>query len=490
MPKLLLSDLLPWCGGQLLARPLSDEPCFFDGLSTDTRNIRANSLFLALRGQNHDGHDYLAAAVAAGAAGLLIDDRAAFERLPPNPDLAVILTSDTLKAFQAIAAGYRQTLPAKVIGITGSVGKTSTRQMVSACLQPALRVHQTSGNLNNEIGLPQTLLLTEPADEAAVLEMGMRGSGEIGLLSRIANPDIALVTCIGLSHIGRLGSQAAILSAKMEIVDGLRPEGLLVLNADDPLLKSWQQEHSGSRRLAWISTVPEEAAALSAVATFAVCAEKIISESDGSRFTAALWQNGSCTGRFPVALAMPGEHHVRNALFGLAVAHELDVNLTVAAQGAAMCQNTGNRQRLINEHGLLIMDDSYNASPESMLAALQTMERLAGGRRLIAALGCMLELGDFAASAHFELGRQVVSCHCAKLLATGPNAADLVAGAHSIDPAFQAEIYPDNLTLAAALTPGLQAGDCLLVKGSRGFAMEKVTEAVRRHLSEMENKIC
>jgi UDP-N-acetylmuramoyl-tripeptide--D-alanyl-D-alanine ligase len=490
MPRLLLSDLLTWSGGQLLTQPSAGEHAVFVGISTDTRLIRPDSLFLALHGQNHDGHDYLTAAMTAGAKGLLIDDRTAYGRLPASPGVAVILTADTLLALQAIAAGYRQTLPAKIIGITGSVGKTSTRQMVSACLHPALRVHQTSGNLNNEIGLPHTLLLSEPVHAAVVLEMGMRGAGEISLLSRIANPDIALVTCIGLSHVGRLGSQAAILSAKMEIVDGLRPDGLLVLNGDDLLLKAWQQEHGGQRRLAWISTEPGQAAELSLQSSFAIGADQIFSDAGGSQFTACLWQKGNCTGRFPVNLPMPGEHHIHNTLFGLAVAHELAVDLTAAARGAALCQNTGNRQRLISEGGLLIMDDSYNASPESMSAALQTMEKLAGGRRLIAALGCMLELGDYAAAAHFEIGRQVVIRHCARLLATGPNAADLVAGAHSVDPDFPADIFVDNISLATALTPELTAGDCLLVKGSRGFAMEKVTEAVRQHISETENKTC
>lgn len=488
MARLLLSDVLRWTAGQLLPGSASGYPDSFSGLSTDSRTIRTGSLFLALCGQSHNGHDYLDAAVAAGADGLVISDRSAADRLTTRPGLAIILVSDTLKALQDIAAGYRTTLTARVIGISGSVGKTSTRQMVSACLQPALSVHQTAGNLNNEIGLPQTLLQAEPGHQAVVLEMGMRGPGEISLLSRIARPDIALLTCIGYSHIGRLGSQAAILAAKTEIVDGLRPDGLLILNGEDPLLLDWGRSQTRSRRLAWTCADPGKAAGLSRSSEFVICAEQVGTGPDGSHFWASLWTGGSVANQTHVNLPFPGEHHVYNALSGLATAYELGVDLAIAAGGAAMYQITGNRQRLIEQGGCLIMDDSYNASPESMQAALRTIAVLARGRRLIAALGCMLELGDFAASAHYELGRQVAALGFARLLATGPNAADIVAGARSADPNLIAETQTDNLAVAAALIPALQTGDCLLVKGSRGFAMEKVTEAVLRHLAEKEQR--
>ena len=206
-----LSEILEWTGGQLVNFDLLTSDVFFEGVCTDTRSLEKGNLFIALRGANHDGHTFLEKAVAAGAAGLVIDINA--EPVDVKAGLfsgPVIAVEDTLKALQDIAAGYRKTLPGRVIAITGSVGKTSTRQMVAACLSGSMPVHLTSGNLNNEIGLPQTILQADRNHRAIILEMGMRGLGEISLLSRLAKPDTAMITNIGLSHVGRLGSREAI----------------------------------------------------------------------------------------------------------------------------------------------------------------------------------------------------------------------------------------------------------------------------------------
>jgi UDP-N-acetylmuramoyl-tripeptide--D-alanyl-D-alanine ligase len=476
MHRLKLADGLTWTDGQVIAGPGDDPNLEFAGLSTDTRTIQAGCLYLALHGRQHDGHHYLAQALDAGAGGLLIDDRSA---LPADMrSCPVILVRDTLQALQDLAAGYRQTLPGRIIGISGSVGKTSTRQMISACLQPLMPVHQTAANQNNEIGLPQTLLQAEPGHEAVILEMGMRGPGEISLLSRIARPDIAVLTCIGYSHIGRLGSQAAILAAKAEIMDGLQPGGLLILNADDPLLLGLGRAQAG-RRLAFVTTSPDLAASLVMDgACFCLLADQIQTAAASTGFRASLFTAETNPVSFPVSLPFPGTHHVLNALFGLAVAQEMQADLTLAAAGAAACQTDGNRQRILEAGDILIMDDSYNAGPESMLAALRTLSGLAGSRRKIAALGGMLELGDFAGEAHREVGRQAALNGFDLLLVTGPQSPDLAAGARSVRADLPVHEYSNNLALAEALIPQLRAGDCLLVKGSRGFAMEKVTAAI------------
>lgn len=479
MPDLHLNDILDWTGGQLLPNSSVRPDYDFTGISTDTRTLKLGNLYLALSGAQHDGHQFLAQARLAGAAGLLIARADALNNLQSdfNPGI-VILVDDTLKALQDIAAGYRLTLAASVIGISGSVGKTSTRQMISCCLETALKVHQTAGNLNNEIGLPQTILAADADHEAVVLEMGMRGPGEISLLSRIAQPDIAVLTCIGLSHIGRLGSQAAILAAKAEIVDGLRPEGLLVLNGDDPLLLEWGRSLTG-RRIAWITTEDRLAVELAPDAAFVVLGGHIVTTAASSTFAADIFAGGVLKQTINVVLPFPGTHHIHNAMFGLAIAAELGLDSAIAATGFLNCRITGSRQRIIDTGEILIMDDSYNASPESMLAAMRTMNELAAGRRrLVAALGCMLELGDFADSAHFTLGMQAAELGFARILVTGPQAAAVAAGARSVNPDLPVEVFGDNLQLAAALDGELLAGDCLLVKGSRGFAMEKVTEAV------------
>lgn len=479
MPDLHLNDILTWTGGQLLSNGAIRPDFDFTGISTDTRTLKLGNLYLALSGAQHDGHQFLTQARLAGAAGLLIARADALNNMQSefNPGI-VILVDDTLKALQDIAAGYRLTLPARVIGISGSVGKTSTRQMISCCLETALRVHQTAGNLNNEIGLPQTILAASADHEAVVLEMGMRGQGEISLLSRVAQPDIVVLTCIGLSHIGRLGSQAAILAAKAEIVDGLRPGGLLILNGDDQLLLSWGRTQT-ERRLAWITVDDRLAAELAPDAAFVVSGGQIMTTANSSTFEAAVFASGALKQKIVVSLPFPGTHHIHNAMFGLAVAAELGLDLARAAAGFLNCQITGSRQRIIDTGEILIMDDSYNASPESMLAAMRTMAELAAGkRRLVAALGCMLELGDFAESAHYTLGTQAAELGFARILVTGPQAASVAAGVRSVNPDLPVEIHADNLKLAAALDSELLAGDCLLVKGSRGFAMEKVTEAV------------
>jgi UDP-N-acetylmuramoyl-tripeptide--D-alanyl-D-alanine ligase len=501
MPEFAFSDVLRWSGGKLAVASRAETGLILCGIGSDSRSIAPGSLFIALHGERHDGHRFLAQACLAGAGALLIDDAAAWSDLTAQAGAAtlnadqrppVILVPDTLQALQAIAAGYRQTLRGRVIGITGSVGKTSTRQMVSACLSAQLKTHQARANLNNEIGLPQTLLLAEADDQAIILEMGMRGPGEIRLLTRIANPDVAIITTIGTSHIGRLGSREAILAAKAEIVEGLRPGGLLILNADDPYLRRLGASLAGQCRVAWIAasgSPPADLPADLAPPDFLLLARDIETRQTRMSFMAMVHKPGqpAPAGQVRVELPFPGEHHVQNALFGLAAARELGVDLAQAAAGAETCVNTGNRQRILQAGPFTIMDDSYNASPESMLAALKTLAELAGpGRRKIALLGGMLELGDFAEEAHRLLGSQAASLGFRPILAVGPLAATTVAGARAAMPgqpaaAFQA--YEDQTALIAALLPLLAAGDCLLVKGSRGFAMEKVTEAILHELA-------
>jgi UDP-N-acetylmuramoyl-tripeptide--D-alanyl-D-alanine ligase len=386
--------------------------------------------------------------------------------------------------MQAIAAGYRRSLSAPVVAITGSVGKTTTRQMVSACLQSTLQVHQTAGNLNNEIGLPQTLLQAEPEDQAIVLEMGMRGPGEIALLSQIARPDIGLITGIGWSHIGRLGSQSAILSAKSEILTGMRPDQLLILNGDDPLLLGLGRSLAGRQRLAYVSAGDDpvaETLLASAGGEFVLRASSIQTTATDVSFDAVSHVPGLAPKAIPVHLPFPGRHHVRNALFGLAVAHALGIASEQAAAGAAACQNSGNRQHLIQVGSITLMDDTYNAAPESMQAALETLAGLAGtARRKLAAIGCMLELGDYAPEAHRQVGELVARLGYELLLVIGPQAEDLLDGARSVRPDLPSCVCSDLDDMTRRLLATLQPGDHLLVKGSRAFAMEQVSSEIVR----------
>ncbi len=487
MSGLSLDAIIDWTGARLAWPPARPASLTVRRISTDTRNILPGDLFLALRGQHMDGHDFLRQALSAGAAGLIVEMTArAVSDLLTDPAMTepnappILLVTDSLQALQRIAAGYRRLLPAPVIGITGSVGKTSTRQMVAACLKERLRVHQTSANNNNEIGLPLTLLQATAEDEAIVVEMGMRGPGEIELLSQIASPDLAIITNIGISHIERLGSQQAIMAAKSEIIHGLKDGGLLLLNGDDPMLRTLGRRLAGSRRVGFVITDPNLAGTLNGC--LLLLATKIHTEGLQTHLVARLLHADRPTPDLqvdiPVVIPQPGRHHVQNALLGLAVAHELGLPLAVAAAGVAHYENTGNRQRLIPAGDLLIMDDSYNASPESMLAALKTLAELGQGHRLLAALGGMLELGHHAAAAHRQVGEAAARAGYQHIYALGPLAAEIAAGAQSVSTGTTVECYTNQHQLIAALLANLRPDDRILIKGSRGFAMEKVTEAI------------
>lgn len=498
MFRLTVERIIGWTSATVLAGERRTADRLINKICCDSRALQAGDLFIALRGDRFDGHDFLEQAVLQNAAALLIDDRLAWQQLQPNDEPVakyspanqplVLLVADTLKALQDIAAGYRMRLTGTVIAVTGSVGKTSTRQMIAACLRPFLRVHETAGNLNNEIGLPQTLLEAAEDDEAVILEMGMRGPGEIGLLSRIARPDIALITCIGWSHIGRLGSREAIRDAKWEIVSGIRPGGLLILNADDPMLTEAVHALPDHCRLAMICTTEHGchvARTLSRPADFILSAEDISLNAGQTAFTACCAETGGPAFRTPVTLPFPGSHHVRNTLFGLAVARAMQLDLIRAAAGAAACRTVGNRQRLLTMRGITIMDDSYNASPESMDAALEALSLLAGTKgRKIAALGCMLELGPFAPDAHRHVGEQVAELGYSLLLVYGSEADDLLIGARTVDPELPSCSCADHQEMADRLASSLQPGDFLLIKGSRSYAMEQVTALLETLLNQ------
>lgn len=461
----------------------------FSGVSTDTRTIQPGELFVALQGEKFDGHNFIVAALERGAAGVVCrfwpQDLAKAQSDMPvdavtsiSSDKAqpvVLKVTDTLAAYQELAAIARRQIKAPVIAITGSVGKTSTRCLIAACLSGRLEVHQTKANLNNEIGLPATILATPATAEAVVVELGMRAAGEIKVLSEIARPDIAVITNIGFSHIEFLGSQAAILAAKMEIISGLAPGGLLILNADDPLLRQAGRELAAAKtcRVGFISA---QGPCTEPAAEMCLHASEIATTATSVSFKANL--NGE-PGTL-VTIPAPGTHQVINSLFGIACASALGLTAEDAATGAAGYQNTGSRQRILRIDTLTVLDDSYNASPESMTAALQTLQSLAapvGGRKL-AALGGMLELGSFSSEAHARVGRAAASAGLAELLLVGANAEDVARGARELDPDLPVHICTDVETLIERLLPALHDHDYILIKGSRAFRMEQVITAL------------
>lgn len=435
-----LGQAAAWCGGTVAPQFAKTA---FHGAGFDTRRLRAGELFVALVGARN-GHAFARAAMEKGAAGIL-----ASEGL--DADLPAIYVEDTEKALQAIAKQRRAQLSLRCVGITGSVGKTTTKEMIAAVLETTFVTQKTAENFNNGIGLPVTVLGLREDCEAAVLEMGMNHFGEISALTRIAQPDIAVITNVGTMHIENLGSREGILRAKLEILEGLRPNGIAVFNGDDALLRREAAKH--------------HALTFGRGKENDVRAHRVRVEEAYTAFTAAGFGE-----EFSVTLPVAGEHYVPDALAAITVGLQCGVSADKITAALADFRNTGMRQRCYDRDGLHIIEDCYNAGPESMHAALRVLQG-ARGRR-IAVLGGMLELGDFAPQAHYEIGQ--AAAHAADiLLAYGENCEEYVHGARAagLDDAC---CFPTHEALVEALRGTVRPQDTLLVKGSRGMRMERV----------------
>ena len=421
-----------------------------DLVTTDSREVRPGCIFVAFPGEKFDGHDFAAKALENGAVYVVLNHPV--EGVPAEK---AVLCPDSYRAMMTMGANYRHQFSPKIVGVTGSVGKTTTKQMTYAAIAGFGNTIKTEGNQNNELGLPRTLFHIEKDTEYAVVEMGMSHLGEIERLSKCARPDVGIITCIGVSHIGNLGSQENICKAKLEICAGL-PEGApLVLNGDDPFLrKAVLPAHV---RPVWFSLGDENAD---------VCALDVRQEGDGMAFTLA----DKKAGRFPVSIPAMGKHNVANALAAYAAATSLGLDPKGVIAGLADFQQTGMRQKVVHSKGVDVIEDCYNANPDSMKAAL-TMFKEYPAKKRYALLGDMLELGEISPSAHEEAGRQAAAaglellvCYGEEAKRTAKSAAD--AGIKAVHAATYREAA--DLLLAA-----MQPGDALLVKASRGMALEK-----------------
>jgi len=453
MEPVTLGHIADWCGAAV-AEDLRGLPV--SGVSTDSRTVQAGELFIPLVGETFDGHTFLGNAADRGAVAVLSAHRD-FVWQKQNP---VLYVDDTLAAYQAIAAGYRQTLHAKVVGITGSVGKTTTKEMTAAILAQRYRTTRTEGNYNNLIGLPMTVL-TAPADcEALVVEMGMNHFGEISRMTAVAKPDVAVISNIGVMHIEFLGSRAGILKAKMEIMEGLSEDGLAVLNGDEPLL--WECRNILKHRIAYFGVQNPECQ---------VRAVDIETFNGGTRFTCCIGDSS-----FPVELSVEGEHNVSNALAAIAAGVELGATKEDIQTALRDFVNVGMRQTIYEKNGYQIIEDCYNAGPQSMEAALKLLgERECKGRR-IAVLGDMLELGNRASAEHFRIGRMTAK-RADLLMAYGKTAKEYVTGALTGGmPQRDTLSFETPEATANALRMRAREGDTILFKGSRDMCMEQIIE--------------
>ena len=447
MGKITLQQAAQWCGGRI--DPKYSEVTFL-GANNDTRKLEPGQLFIALKGER-DGHDFIPAALEKGAAAVLCTHC--------DGDYPAIVVEDTRIALGMIAKGERERIGMKVVGVTGSVGKSTTKEMISAVLQTTYRTGKTPVNHNNDIGMPMAILSMPEDTEVAVLEMGMNHFREIAYLASIAKPDVSVILNIGTMHIEHLGSMEGILQAKLEILEGMPEGGKIFLNGDDSLL--WNYRLVSNVGVGYFGVRNGESNYLA----------KDVAQGPGMlRF----WVRAEDQA-FPVELSLEGVHYIHDALAAVAVGIHLGVSTEKISSSLAQFQNMAGRQEIFEKNGYTIIKDCYNAGPESMAAALTVLGNRAG--RHVAVLGDMLELGVSTPAEHYRLGR-IAAEKADVVLAYGPNSGRVLNGAMTGGMSTnKARAFTDKERLVQVLKQIAKPGDVILFKGSRGMRMEQVLEA-------------
>jgi UDP-N-acetylmuramoyl-tripeptide--D-alanyl-D-alanine ligase len=411
-------------------------------ITTDTRDLRRGALFVALKGERFDGHQFVETAIANGALAAVINQAQMISGIPCLP------VSDTLAAYQALGRWWRTQQRAKIIAVTGSVGKTTTKELLAAALVTHGQVLKTQANYNNEIGVPKTLLQLKPHHDFAVVEMGMRGPGEIALLTQIATPDVAVITNVGTAHIGRLGSEQAIANAKCELLAELPKDGIAVLNYDNSRLMKTAGSVWTGRTITYGLTGGNVQGKVLHGQTLVV---------DG----------------VPLPLPLPGQHNAQNLLAAIAVMQALNLNWQGLTQGLAVDMPSGRSQRLPLPNDILLLDETYNAGVESMMAALRLLAETPGQRH-IAVLGTMKELGHQSIALHRRVGEGVHQLRLNGLfiLADPAEAKALADGAAGVP----SQAFEDPNSLMHQLAAELRPGDRVLFKASRSVELDRVVK--------------
>lgn len=445
MGRITLQQAAQWVGGQIDPKY---KDVTFCGAEYDSRNLKPGELFVAIKAAR-DGHDFIPAALSKGAAAVLCSHC--------DGDYPAIVVEDTRLALGKLAEMELKRLGVKVVAVTGSVGKSTTKEMIVSVLETAYRVAKTPANRNNDLGMPAAILSMPEEAQIAVLEMGMSHFGEIEYLSRIGCPDLAVIINIGTMHIENLGSQEGILQAKLEILAGLKADGKLLLNGDDALLRTVREK--GQLQPVYFGTA----------ADCQVRAENVMETAEGIHYDVV-----SGNDRFGAYLALEGQHYVIDSLAAVAVGKALNISDENIQKGLAAFHTMAGRQEIFAVNGRTIISDCYNAGPESMAAALAVLGNRPG--RHIAVLGDMLELGDHAPKAHEAVGA-IAAQKAHVILAYGPDGEYVQKGATEAGMAeANALWFTDRDALAQYLKQISQPEDVLLFKGSRGMRMELILE--------------
>ena len=451
MNPLTLSQIALFAGASLSS---GEGSVLINKVSTDSRTIKPGELFAALRGENFEGHNFVEAAAKAGATAALVDSN--WSGVVPN-NFVLLRATDTLQAYQTLAANYRRSLALKVLAITGSNGKTSTKDFAAAVLARKFRVTKTEGNFNNHVGLPRTILEATSDDEVAVWEIGMNHPGEIAALAKIAAPDTAIITNIGVAHIEFMGSREAIATEKGALAESIGPQGTVILNADDPF-----SEALARRTRARVVLAGTTGGSVQAI--------EIRQSAEGSEFTIVEGAH-RCRAQLPVA----GSHMVQNALLAVAAGRIFGLSLEECAAGLTAAPLTKARLQIKEIGGVHFLDDSYNANPDSMKAALRTLVELDVEGKRIAVLGEMRELGTESERGHREVGETAATLGVDQLITIGDTAKLIADGARTAG--LEKVSSTRSVGEAARLLGEIaEPGDLVLIKGSRAARTEQVIE--------------
>lgn len=435
------------------------------GVSTDSRTVEPGQLFVPLVGERFDGHEFIGDALARGAVCVLVNGGRTLPEDVPRT-IGAIAVDDTLQALQRLAANQRRRITGgRVVAVTGSTGKTTTKDMMAAIFSGRHRVVHTRGNFNNEIGLPLTLLNADRETEILVVEMGMRGPGEIRSLAVLASPHVGVITNVSPVHLERLGSMDNIAAAKRELIEALPPDGVAVLNGDDPLVRAMADHAPGSVLLYGMQADND------------VRATAVVGQGEaGSRF--ALQYRGLST---TIELPIPGLHNVMNALAAAGAALALGLTFDDVARGLVRIAHHRSPMRMeitTTPGGVRVINDAYNAGPASMAAALELLSSMTGGRR-IAVLGDMLELGPIARQSHVNVGRDAARLGIDALVAVGDYASTMTTAAVGAGMSAERTIGCRNASEAADVVRRLvEPGDIVLIKASRGIKLEQVAHSL------------
>ena len=460
MIKRTLAQVAQMCGGQLADEQYGTIQ--INGVCTDSRQLGTNQLFIPIVGDHFDGHRFVSSSMESGAEASLWQR----DHGPPPAQTPVVVVDDTLISLQSLAKKYLEECQTTVVAVTGSNGKTTTKDIIYSLLSTKYDVHKTEGNFNNHIGMPLTILSMASDAQVIVLEMGMSGRGEIKTLSNLARPDVAVITNVTDAHLLQLGSRMEIARAKVEIVCGIKEGGLLIYNGDDDLLSEQIK----------CTQLPAQLRMF----TFGFNSKNndypigIMNHEDGVIFMSQQW------GHKGLHLPLIGQHNVINALAAMAVARQYEVDEEQMDQGMKNVRITGRRLQLIHSlSGVTFIDDTYNANPSSMKAAIDVLQSMKGYRQKIAVLGDMLELGPTDLKLHLEVGQYVASSEIDILFTYGELSTEIARGARERLPINKVYTFSQKDQLIAHLKKTLHPEDIVLVKASRGMGLEKVIEVLQ-----------